>query len=236
MSNQAYVSSEALKVLMDGFQSCASSIAALRGAVRAHVNECLSSARTIVAKLKAIEDEANLRYERCCSAYYACQRRQKYDEESGEYQPSCSCEERDMKRAEDELFKARHAREQAELRFQDMELEVCYYEQPMGGEGLMNSIINEYVPQATNRLMALKDKVVRYETLAIAGIDVGDSSSPTPVLQTPQSKATTFGRAKERLEEKMRQREAFFGAYCSRCKCCPCVCDNIRELLISRTR
>lgn len=235
MSNQAYVSSEALQVLMDGFQSCASSIAALRGAVRVHINECLSSARTIVAKLKAIEDAANLRYERCCSAYYSCQRSQKYDEESGEYRPSCSCEERAMRRAEDELFKARHAREQAEMRLRDMELEVSNYEQPMGGEGVMNSITDEYAPQATNRLMELRDKVVRYETLEIAGIDVGDNSSPTKILQTPQSKATTFGRAKERLEKKMRQREAIFGAYCPRCKCCPCVCDNIRELLISRT-
>lgn len=236
MSLQAHVSSEALQVLMDGLQSCASSVATLRGAVRAHINECLNTAKSIVARLKAIEDVANARYERCSSAYYSCQYRQKYDEESGEYRPSCSCERRDMKKAEDELYKARCAREQAEMRLKDMEREVGYYEQPTGGEGMMNSITEDYVPQATNRLMALNDKVQRYEALEIAGIDIGDSSSSTPALATPQSKALSFGKGTERIKEKMRQREALFGAYCPRCKCCPCECDNIRELLMSRTR
>lgn len=236
MPQQAHVSSEALQVLMDGLQSCASSVASLRGAVRAHINDCLNTAKSIVARLKAIEDAANARYERCNSAYYSCQRRQKYDEESREYRPSCSCEERDMKNAEDELYKARCAREQAEMRLQDMEREIGYYEQPTGGEGMMNSITNDYVPQATNRLMALNDKVQRYEALEIAGIDIGDSSSSTPTLTDPQSKTLGFGKGTERLKEKMRQREALFGAYCPRCKCCPCECDNIRELLMSRTR
>ena len=100
----------------------------------------------------------------------------------------------------------------------------------------MNSITDDYVPQATNRLIALNDKVQRYEALTIAGIDIGDNSSSIPILETPQSKAYSFGKATERLQEKMRQREALFGAYCPRCKCCPCECDNIRELLMSRTR
>lgn len=236
MAQQAHVSSEALQVLMNGLQSCASSVAALRGAVRAHINDCLSSAKSIVSRLKDIENTANTRYERCSSAYYSCQRRQKYDKESGAYRPSCSCEERDMKKAEDEYYKARHAREQAEMRLQEMEREVGYYEQPTGGEGMMNSITDDYVPQATNRLMALNDKVQRYEALEIAGIDIGDSSSTIRTLDAPQSKTIGFGKGTERLKEKMRQREALFGAYCPRCKCCPCECDNIRELLMSRTR
>ncbi|MDE6278276.1 MAG: hypothetical protein K2M06_09255 [Muribaculaceae bacterium] len=236
MSQQAHVSSEALHRLMDGLQSCASSVASLRGAVRAHINECLNTAKTIVARLKAIEDAAKARYEHCYSAYYSCQRMQKYDDESGEYRPSCSCEERDMKNAGDELYKARCAREQAEMRLQDMEREVGYYEQATGGEGMMNSITDDYVPQATNRLMALNDKVQRYEALEIAGIDIGDNSSSTPTLQAPQSKALGFGKGTERLKEKMRQREALFGAYCPKCKCCPCECDIIRELVMSRSR
>lgn len=226
MSNQAHVSSEALQVLMEGLQACASSVATLRGAVRAHINECLNTAKSIVARLKMIEATANMRYERCSSAYYSCQRRQKYDEESGEYHPSCSCEERDMKKAEDELYKARCAREQAEMRLQDMEREVGYYEQPTGGEGMMDSITNDYVPQATNRLMALNDKVQRYEALEIAGIDIGDRSSSTPVLEAPQSKAASFGRGNERLQEKMRRNEELFKNYCPHCHCCPCICGK----------
>ncbi len=236
MSHQAHVSSEALQVLLDGLQSCASSVASLRGAVRAHINECLNSAKSIVSRLRDIENAADARYERCCSAYYSCQRRQKYDEEKGEYRPSCSCEEREMKKAEDELYKARCTRERAESRLQDMEREVGYYEQPIGGEGMMNSITDNYVPQATNRLMALNDKVQRYEALEISGIDIGDSSSSIRILDAPQSKTLGFGKGTERLKERMRQREALFGAYCPRCKCCPCECDNIRELLMSRTR
>ncbi len=245
MSNQAHVSSDILQVLMDGFQNCASSTATLRGAVRAHITECLNAAKDIVNDLKQIEQKAQQHYERCSNAYYACQRSQKYDEESGEYHPSCSCEERDMKRADNELYKIRSAREQAEKRLRDMELEVSYYEQPQGGEGLMNSITNEFVPNATNHLMALNNKVNRYEMLKITGNDIGDSSSSTPILSTPQSKTIIYGKGKERLEAKMklnsfrkaqerleakmRQREAIFGAYCNKCKCCPCQCNMVRE-------
>ncbi len=236
MSQQANVSSEALKILMDGFQDCASSIAALRGAVKAHINGCLGSARDVVARLRMIESAANMRYEHCRSAYHSCQSRQKYDEESGEYRPSCACEERDMKKAEDDLCKARHIREQAEARLNDMEREVGYYEQPAGGEGIMNSITGEYIPDATRRLKALEDKVARYEALEIAGVDIGDSATSTPLLQSPQSKAMAFGKATQRLQEKMERRAAIFRNYCPRCKCCPCQCDNVRELIMSRTR
>lgn len=236
MSQQAHVSSEALNALIAGFQDCATSIAALRGAVRAHINECLNSAQAAVARLRMIEAAANMRYERCRSAYFSCIHSRSYDEDSGEYRPSCSCEERDMKNAEEELFKARFAREQAEMRLNDMEREVGYYEQTHGGEGMMNSITDEYVPQATNRLMALKDKVDRYEALEIAGIDIGDESSSTPVLQTPQSKTLEFKKGMERLQEKMEQREIIFRNYCSKCKCCPCQCENIRKLSMSRIR
>lgn len=230
------MSSEALQALMDGLQACASSVATLRGAVRAHINECLNAANATVGRLRAIEAAARMRYERCSSAYYACQRRQKYDEESGDYRPSCACEERDMHAADRELYKARTAREQAEMRLRDMEREVGYYEHPQGGEGLMNAITDNYVPQGTARLVALKEKVGRYETLEIAGIDPGDSTSSTPVLQSPPSKAEAFGRGTARLQEKMERRVALFGNYCPRCKCCPCECDNIRELVMSRAR
>lgn len=236
MSKQAHVSSESLQVLMDGLQNCASSVASLRGKVRAHINECLSTAKTQIARLKANEEAANTRYQRCNSAYYTCMRSQKYDKESDEYQPSCECEERDMKDAEAELHEARRARESAEKCLQDMEIEVGYYEQSLGGEGMMNSITDDYVPQGTNRLMALNEKVHRYEVLEMVGIDIGDSSSNTPTLSAPQSKSLGLGKGTERLKEKMRQREALFGAYCPHCKCCPCECDNIRELLMSRSR
>lgn len=236
MSEQAHVSSEALQVLIDGLQNCASDVASLRGEVRAHINRCLSAARDIIDRLKAIEAAANMRYDRCSAAYYSCRRRQKYDKETDRYLPSCSCEERDMKKADDELFKARCDREQAEMRLQDMELEVGYYEQPLGGEGLMNTITDDYVPKATERLMALRDKVRRYEVLEIAGIDIGDSSSSVPILEAPQSNTLAFDKASERIREKMDRRAALFGAYCPRCKCCPCECDNIRELLMSKSR
>lgn len=244
MSNKAHVSSDILQVLMDGFQNCASSTAVLRGSVRAHITECLNAAKDIINRLKQIEQSAQQNYDRCSNAYYACQRSQRYDEESGEYRPSCSCEERDLRRADNELYKARSAREQAEKRLRDMELEVSYYEQPHGGEGLMNSITNEFVPNATNRLMALNDKVIRYETLEVTGCDIGDSSSSTPILSTSQSKVSIFGKGKERLEEKMKANEFRKGiekvkelerraiiskSYCNKCRCAPCQCDRVRE-------
>lgn len=236
MSTRANVSSGVLKALADGLQTCASSVARLRGAVRAHIDESLGAAKVIVMRLREVEAAANMRYERASAAYHSCRRRQKYDEESREYRPSCACEERDMKRAADALYKARHAREQAEMRLCDMEREVGSYRQPSGGEGIMDAITDAYVPDATARLSVLADKVSRYEGLVIAGIDIGDASSGTPALGSPQSKAAGFGRGMERIREKMDRRAALFGNYCPKCKCCPCECDRIRELLMSNSR
>lgn len=222
--------------MADGLQRCASSIASLRGAVRGHINECLSSAKHIVAQLRSIEQQAEANYDQCARSYDSCCRSQHWDEDDHCYRPSCSGEKREMRRARDEYHAAREARERAQRCLEEMEREVGYYTQPNGGEGMMNSITDDYVPKATDRLMALDDKVSRYEALEIAGIDIGDSSSSTPVLRDPESKVSAFGRGSERLKEKMRQREALFGAYCPRCKCCPCECERIRELLMSRSR
>lgn len=254
MSNQVYVSSAVLNTLMDGLQSCASSIAELRGAVRAHITECLNAARAIVTQLRSIEADANTRYQRCCQAYNSCQSRQRYDEEEHRYIPSCASEEGAMRKAESVLYAARTAREQAEGRLQDMEREVGYYEQPFGGEGLMNSLTDDYIPKANNRLMTLNEKVRRYETFVISGVDIGDSSSSVPVLGAPQTKTSAFNKANERLQEKMNRRESGFrnkfSGYCPHCHCCPCICGNpntrertpgispelLREIRNSRTR
>lgn len=237
--SQAHVSSDSLQQLLNGVQDCSSSVASLRGSIRGHINECREMAQNIVNKLKAKENEAQMRYNVASDLYYSCMRRRKYDADSGEYRPSCTCEERDMRNADDELYKAKCAREQAEMRLRDMDQALTSYEQPMGGEGLMNSITDDYVPNATERLMLLSDKVQRYEALNNFGTDIGDSSSSTPILQAPQSKALSFGRASERLKEKMRRNASSFAGYCSKCKCCPCRCNKeqeLRELIMLRTR
>lgn len=236
MSQEAYVSSEALRSLIDGFQECASEIAALRGEVKAHIDECIAEATDIVNRLREIEATAEERYDRCEAACSSCHSRQRYDEESGGYRPSCASEERRMEKAEREYRKARDVRESAESRLKDMEREVGYYTQPTGGDGIMNSITAEYVPEATARLMRMQDVVVRYENLAITGIDTGGIDSQAPVLDAPQSKALGFGKGARRVQEKMDRRKALFGSYCPKCKCCPCECDRINELLMLRTR
>lgn len=234
MEESAYVSSEILDVMIHGFQDCASSIASLRGAVRGHIDKCMSVARTMIEKLQAIEQQAAERAERCWRAYDSCQARQKYDEEKGEYRPSCSLEEHRMKRAEDAHYKAKEALRLAQMCLNDMEREVGYYEQSQGGEGMMNSITEEYVPEATARLFQLREKVEQYEAFVMTGVDSGDSSSSTSISQTPHVKAE-FNKGTERLNKIMEQRKTIFGNYCPKCKCCPCQC-GVLELYRQHTR
>lgn len=236
MGQQAHVSSEVLDYLLSGFQNCATSISLLRGAVDGHVGSCLSEGRSIIEKLQMAEQKAEHRYQRASQAYYSCRDRQKYDKESDSYQPSCKCEERDMNDAEKARNHARQLREHAEYCMRGMELEVCRFNERLGGGGLMDAIVNEYIPEATRRLMALKEKVGRYEVLDIVGVDIGDSSSSNPVLEAPHSTTSIFSRGSDRLRKKMEQNESIFRSYCPKCHCCPCQCDNLLELMRQRTR
>lgn len=236
MGEQAHVSSGILDTLLSGYQECSSSIASLRASVNGHIDRCMAEAGHIVSKLIALENEAEIRYQHASQLYYSCQRRQRYDDESGEYRPSCRCEERDMRDADDKLYRARRRRELAQRCLQDMEREVGYFNDTHGGGGLMDAVTNEYVPEATQRLLALKEKVDRYETLEIAGIDTGDASSSAPVLEAPVSKAMAFTRGTEKLRNKMEQNEQIFRNYCPKCHCCPCQCNRLLELMRERTR
>lgn len=236
MSGGAHVSSEILDVMIHGFQDCASSIASLRGAVRGHIDKCLSAASSIVAKLQAIEQAAASHAAYCRQVYGFCRDRQKYDEETGGYRPSCSCEERDMRRAEEEHYKAFKALEQAQRIFRDMKNEVWNYEQPQGGEGMLNSITDEYIPEATDMLLRLREKVQRYDAFVITGADVGGSSSSTAIQSVQSYKSDNFRKGSERIKTLQEQRKVIFTNYCSRCKCCPCQCENIRELYQRNTR
>ena len=229
----ANVSSEALNLMMEAFQDCATSLVSLKGEIKGHINECIGKATNIVSELANVEQAAKMRAEACEKIYYACREHQKYDEESGEYRPSCSCEERNKSVADDELYNAKCKREQAERLLNEMMREVDNYEKHC--ESTMNKITDNYIQQGTDRLMQFQERVVRYETLEFIGIDPGGSPSSVPTLQAPQSRADIYNKGSERLKEKMERRKSMFGNYCPKCKCCPCQCDKIRELFIERS-
>lgn len=234
MSQSAHVSSDALHILMDGLQDCASSVASLRSAVRTHIMKCYNNAKSLVERLRRAEEQAKTRFEICQQTYYACQRRQKYDEESREYRPSCSCEERDMKDAESIYYRARKIRECAESHLSSMEYEIANYQCPTGGEGKMNSISDDYVPRGTERLMALNEKVHRYETMEITGIDTGDSSSSTPILK-PNHSIFRNG-IKDKFSHGIRKvRESAEAKCCPKCHQILCICEQKeRERVLQR--
>lgn len=237
MGQQAHVSSEILESLLAEFQDCASSVASLRGEIDGHIGSRIAEGTEIVNKLIELENKAQIRQERASQLYYSCMRRRKYDKESDEYRPSCECEERDMKNAEKDAYEARERRENAQFYLAEMNREIGYFNDQHGGGGMMDSIVNDYVPEATQRLMALKEKVDRYETLEQAGVDIGDTTTSTPILESPHSSAAaSFSRGSERLRQKMEQNKAIFNGYCSKCNCCPCQCNRLLELMRQRTR
>lgn len=229
---QANVSTQILNNLSAGLQDCSSQIASLRGQVRARINECMGEARGIVARIEAQCNAARQQYDLCSRMYDICRRSQEYDEESGRYKPSCSCEERDMKNAKREYDKLSSILDSVKFRLNNMEFEMSSYEE--SGEKTMNSITDEYVPDATDRLMKLNDKVERYETLEIAGVDIGDSNSSTGVLSAPQNHTFSFKKGTERLRERMEKMSSSTSSAATPCVHCgklPCECAMIRERL-----
>lgn len=161
------MTSKDLHTLIYGLENSASLVASLRAEVKGHLNNCLLSAKIIVSRLKAIDDHANAHYERCRSKYDLCRSKQEIAFKVHKTFTVCDNEIHNMRKAENEFYKARSARQQAEMRLQYMEREITYYEHPLGGDGIMDSVINDYIPSAINRLIQLNEIAQQYETLTV---------------------------------------------------------------------
>lgn len=181
---QANVDLNSIDSLDSALNQAATSLASLRGEVRAFIDNAITQARQIVTNFQQEENEAQRSYDIAYNIYHSCLGHQRYDEETGKYTPSCSCEQRDLDRAYDTLSKARRKREEAETCLRDMERERDQYMSKYNPDYRMSEIISEFAPEASKRLSVFREFVQNHETmqsdLSSSSLGVATSSGITP--------------------------------------------------------
>lgn len=194
---QANVDIQSIDALDASLNQACLSLASLRGEVRAFMENAIMQARQIVTRLRNLEAEAQRRYDAASAAYSACLDRQHYDSEEKEYRPSCSCEERDVNNAADELYKAQSKRVQAEHCLSDMELERDQYMSPCNGDSIMAQVIEDRIPDAVRRLHLFREHVRNHGEM-----QAGLSSTSLGASSNDEGAATAnmFKEAASRLE------------------------------------
>jgi hypothetical protein len=170
------------------FMRAGISLTEIRGEVRAFLDNALMQARNKVDMLTADEISARHRYDVASSVYYACADRQRYDEETGTYVPSCRCEERDMRRAGEELSKATARREKGERFLASMMSERDRYLSSQSGDMLIGRITEIMIPDASRRLLSIRDKVENHETM------LAELTSPSLSARHEPDYGTTAGK------------------------------------------
>lgn len=222
---QANVDLNSINSLDSALNQAASSLASLRGEVRAFIDNAVTQARQVVNNFQQEENEAQRNYDIAYNIYHSCLCHQRYDEETGKYTPSCSCEQRDLNNASDTLSKARRKREEAETCLIDMERERDQYLSKYNPDYRMSEIISELAPDASRRLSVFREFVQNHETmqsdLSSSSLGLATSSGITQEStanmydNTTDSTSETVHRFREgmrRIKEKQeeQQRMAIF--------------------------
>lgn len=102
------------------------------------------------------------------AALSACRESQEYDEESGEYKPSCNCEERDVERSEAILNEWENRFKQAEGVYSEVERETNdYYAMPDflyqgGGDYVLTDLAGRHTTEAISAMDSIIDVSSEY--------------------------------------------------------------------------
>lgn len=219
MASDVHVDIQSLDSLDNAFSQASSSLSSLRGSVRAYMDNAVAQAQVIVRRFEAIEHQAQLEYDAASAAYSACLDRQRYDDETGEYRPSCNCEERDVNRAADKLNKARRQVEQARRCQGNITMERDNYLASPGGDRLFDSIDDKTL-EARKRLALFREIVENHEAMeaGLTSISLGVATSSgheatanmfregvSRIQNSPVAKFREgMNRIKERQEEQQR--------------------------------
>lgn len=225
-----------LQELESAFNSCASSLASLRGSINNYINQTIGQAQDIVAQYCQQEVEAARIFKAADAAYTACLSRRTWDDEDKCYRLSCNCEKRDKNRAEDAYRKASDLRKTAEQLLEDMKYEVSHFNSSPAGSGhIIDSLVDSETPKATERLQKFIELVSRHTSMSV-GISYNGTNESRG---GGANKVDTFQRGAEQLQNRIKARKFCDGqskllireSYCNKCKCAPCKCDKTNQLI-----
>ncbi len=192
---------ESLVELRDCLVQNSQSLLDIISAVSEYLEDFMSS---MEEKLQVFEErlrEAEEALSEAESDYSSCLASRKYDEESGEYRPSCNSEERRRDRARNYKYKCQEQYDKAKKIIEDCKREIEDYKFPgsatqsPGGEATIDKLSTEHTKNATEKLQEIIDVVDEYQALDMSN------------KKNPNSKADQFRLGQQRLEAKMRKED-----------------------------
>ena len=228
------------------------------------VNSYLQGVKSALeAQMKALQDELRAAEEKLSEAEEAlsdCEASQEWDEDAGEYRPSCSWQAGRVRLARDIRDKCQERVNEAQTILRDCEYEIEQYKYPggifrmppPGGEKTMEELAKDHTDRATSKMREILEVVEEYlkfsmsnRTYNSGSTDTGADCTDEHSLQlSSEQKKERFQNAVERIIEK--QKDENYGSRqladanrvmrCPRCGRPPvaCICSNTRELEYTR--
>jgi len=228
------------------------------------VNSYLQGVKSALeAQMKALQDELRAAEEKLSDAEEAlsdCEASQKWNEDAGEYRPSCNWQAGRVRLARDIRDKCQERVNEAEKIVSDCEYEIGQYKYPggilrmppPGGELTMEELAKDHTDQATSKMREILEVVEEYLRFSVSSRTYNSGSADTghecadeqSVQLSSEQKKERFQNAIERVIEK--QKDENFGSRqladanrvmrCPRCGRPPvaCICSNTRELEYTR--
>lgn len=125
-----------------------------------YLNETMCSMRDDYEYIDSRFKEAEAELDAAEAALDRCEASQRYDEEAGEYRPSCHGELNRYRAAKDKYDAYKHARDRADVIIKECEKEINEYNQ--NAKGILTEVISES-HNAMNELDVILGKVNDYE-------------------------------------------------------------------------
>lgn len=173
-SSQAYIRDiESLYQMKDTFGYCADSMLKLLGAVDSYFNNVLTSLQEAVDKIKEQLDKAKENLERAEEALSHCESIQRYDEEEGEYVPSCRFEAQRVNHCQEEVNKWQKKLDEAKQILQNTKNAINdYHHKPSGltspgGEALIHCLATDTCQKADEKLVNIAEKLTEFASFQI---------------------------------------------------------------------
>ena len=179
-------------------------------------------------------DEARQRLENAQKALSACYSSQTYDEDSGEYTPSCDCEERDVESAQKEVDEWQKKLEEGEKIIGECKLEIDEYNDPggaispPGGHYLIENMCQSQTPNATQSLQEFIAEAHEYAQSDLGGErDIAPGTynsfvSDDDLPMTEEEKAAAFDSNIQGVKDEQESSSRYYDIQdANRAMCCP---------------
>lgn len=219
------------------------SIIALREAVDGYFKAVEDAMEKRLDQVRIQLQQAEKQLSNAEEALSSCKSSRTYYEDEDEDEPDCSCEERDVAEARDEVNRIQEIIKKLECIKSDVEREIYEYRQPFGiitpggGDGVLASLSENYTKTASERISEILDIFQEYQNVRI--IKNGDSNyvpdSSEPIEQTC-NKAEEYREASKRILQKQHDddygsRQINIGNVVALCPGChrpivACICPN----------